>query len=89
MANQVCDRVIADAIHARGYWFRDLRHKPILLPQDVKERLAFAKKYRSKPKSFWLNNIHLHLDNHHFKVATTQRGRKLLAKRAVRGIRLT
>ena len=33
---EVCDRVVANVLHDRGYWFRDLRHKPILKPADVK-----------------------------------------------------
>jgi hypothetical protein len=29
---KVCDRVVADALHARGYWFHKLRTKMILTP---------------------------------------------------------
>ena len=83
---RVCERVIANALHDRGYWFRDLRHKPILTPDGVDARYAFAKKYAAKPKEWWRTAIHVHLDNHLFKVATTPKGRKLLAKRAVRGV---
>ena len=31
---KVCERVVADALHKRGYWFRKLRNKMILTPQD-------------------------------------------------------
>lgn len=79
-------RVVANALHARGYWFRSLRAKPILTPDDVAERFAFAKKYKGKTASWWLRSIHIHLDNHNFKVATTARGRKLLAMRNTRGV---
>lgn len=79
-------RTMRNALHARGYWFRDLRHKPILTPQDVKDRFAWAKEHRSKSKAWWTKNVHIHLDNHMFKVATTSKGRKLLAKRRVRGV---
>ena len=79
-------RVVANALHERGYWFRDLRHKPILTPADVKERYSWAAKYKTKPASWWVKAVHVHLDNHHFKVATTGAGRKLLAKRSVRGV---
>ena len=81
-----CERVVADALHARGYWFRKLRNKMILTPTDVQLRYDFAKAYRHKPKAWWLKHIHLHVDNHHFKVATTAAGRRLLAKRRVRGV---
>ena len=79
-------RVVANALHERGYRFRDLRHKPILTPEDVKARFAWATKYKNKPAAWWAKAIHVHLDNHHFKVATTGAGRKLLAKRTVRGV---
>ena len=79
-------RVVANALHERGYRFRDLRHKPILTPEDVKERFAWATKYKNKPATWWTKAIHMHLDNHHFKVATTGAGRRLLAKRTVRGV---
>ena len=83
---KVCDRVVANALHDRGYWFRDLRHKPILTPADVKARYKFSKKYKDKLARWWLQSIHIHLDNKHFKVATTAAGRRLLAKRKVRGV---
>ena len=41
---------------------------------------------KGKSKNWWLKKVHMHLDNHHFKVATTSRGRRLLAKRTVRGV---
>lgn len=83
---KVCAKVVAKALHARGYRFRDMRQKPILTPADIKERYAWAKQYRGKTAAWWLKTVHVHLDNHMFKVATTAAGRKLLAKRAVRGV---
>ena len=83
---KVCGRLVADALHKRGYSFRDLRHKPILTPEDTKKRWSFAKKFKGKSSSWWMRTVHIHIDNHHFKVATTARGRKLLAKRTVRGV---
>ena len=83
---KACDRVVANALHERGYWFRDLRHKPILTPDDVRERKAFADKYKSKSASWWRSAVHIHCDNHMFKAAGTLQGRKLLARRRVRGV---
>ena len=83
---KVCSRVVANALHDRGYWFRDLRYKPILTPDDVQARYAFSKKYKDKPEKWWLNFVQIHLDNKYFKVATTAAGRRLLAKRKVRGV---
>jgi hypothetical protein len=82
---KVCDRVVADALHARGYWFHKLRTKMILTPDDVKDRFAWSKKYKGKNRHWWQKRIQVHLDNHHFKHATTSKGRALLAKRLVRG----
>ena len=36
-------RTLARVLHERGYWFRDLRNKPILTPADVAHRYAWAK----------------------------------------------
>lgn len=79
------ERTIRDALHDLGYRFRKLRSKMILTPEDIKVRYEWAKTYKDKPKEFFLKAIQIHLDNHHFKVATTSKGRKLLAKRSVRG----
>ena len=79
-------RTVADRLRKRGYQFRDLREKPILTPDDIKLHYKFAKTYKDKPDVWWLSYIHVHLDNHMFKVATTAKGRKLLAKRRVRGV---
>ena len=83
---KVSARVVANALHDRGYWFRDMRHTPILTPADVKERYVWASKYKKKTAAWWAKTVHVHLDNHLFKVATTGAGRRLLAKRAVRGV---
>jgi hypothetical protein len=83
---KACDRVVADALHERGYRFRDLREKPILTPANIKERHAWSKKYKDKSESWWQKNVDVHLDNHMFKCATTVSGRRLLAKRKVRGV---
>ena len=80
-----CEKTIANALHDRGYYFRPLRQKMVLTPADVKERFAFSKKYRKKPRSFWLKKIKGYFDNKHFKVATTAAGRKHLAQQKVRG----
>ena len=83
---KVCEKVVAKALHKRGYWFRRLRSKMILTPEDVKVRYVWSKKYKGKSKRWWRKAVHIHLDNHCFKVATTGFARKLLAKRRVRGV---
>ena len=80
-----CERVLFNAIHARGYWFRTLRKKMILTPDDVVARFKWAKFYRKYNKKWWLKKVQIHLDNKHFKVALTVFGRRLLAKRKCRG----
>jgi len=81
-----CERVVANALHKRGYWFRKLRSKMILTPDDVKARWGWSKQYKDKSSEWWRSKVQVHLDNHHFKVCTTSKGRKLLAKRRVRGV---
>jgi len=82
------ERTVADALHKRGYRFHTLRSKMILTPQDVQDRYRWAGKHRGKSRQWWISKICIHLDNHAFKVATTAKGRKLLAKRRVRGVYL-
>ena len=59
---KACRRVVADALHLRGYYFRDLREKPILTPEDVKERFAFAKRYKDKSSKWWQKKVRIHLE---------------------------
>ena len=79
-------RTILDALHEKGYYFRGMREKPPLTPEEVKERHAWAKEYVSKTENWWKKRIQVRLDNHCFKVATTARARTLLAQRTVRGV---
>ena len=74
-----------DALHERGIWFHKLREKPLLTDQDVKDRYAWAKKYRGKSPAWWRRTVHLHLDNHMFKVPATATARRTLAARRVSG----
>ncbi len=48
---KVCSKVVANAFHERGFWFRDLRHKPILLPEDAKARYGSAAGARCLPQA--------------------------------------
>jgi hypothetical protein len=80
-----CARVLFNALHKRGYWFRTLRKKMILTPDDVKSRFKWAKYYKKYSRQWWLKKVQVHLDNKHFKVALTVFGRRLLAKRKCRG----
>ena len=82
----VCEKVVLNALHKRGYYFRKLRSKMILTPQDVHDRYKWAKEHIHKTRAWWLKAVHIHLDNHCFKVASSAVGRKLLAKRRIRGV---
>ena len=42
------EKTISKALHEKNIFFRKLREKPVLTDGDVKERFAFAKKYRNK-----------------------------------------
>ena len=60
-------RVILEELHARGLYFRKLREKPVLTDTDIKERLAFAKRYRAKSAQWWNQQVHAFLDGKFFK----------------------
>ncbi|CAE7255135.1 F52C9.6 [Symbiodinium natans] len=68
-------QTILAALHKRNIYFRKLREKPVLTPADVKARLAFAKKYRGKSKTWWLRNIHAFIDGKYFQVYLTGKER--------------
>jgi hypothetical protein len=82
---KVCERVLADALHERDRWFYKLREKPILTDQDVRDRYAFAKKYRRRTAAWWRAAVHLHIDNHAVKVPKSDTARRYLAARRVHG----
>ena len=61
-------RVILQALHSRGIYFRSNREKPLLTDQDVLDRKAFAQLYSPKPEDWWISAIHMHIDVKFFKV---------------------
>jgi hypothetical protein len=80
------ERTVSRALHLRGYRFFRLYEKLILTPEDIKKRWNWAKKYASKSRQWWIKNVHIHLDNKHFKAPLTSKARKLTAKRGVKGV---
>ncbi|CAE7464626.1 Ikbke [Symbiodinium natans] len=61
-------RSILRALHDRNIYFRKLREKPLLTPEDVRARFHFAKKYRSKSRAWWVKNVDAFIDGKHFQV---------------------
>ncbi len=78
-------RTISRELHKRDVYFRRLRSKPKLTPDDIKERFDFAKKYKSKSKKWWNTHIQMFIDNKSFPVYLTNKARAYGAQRAVRG----
>jgi hypothetical protein len=74
---KVTVRTMQTALRKRNIYFRKLREKPCLTEQDVKDRFAFAQKYRHHTKAWWNKTIHAFIDGKHFKVYlnSTQRAR--------------
>jgi hypothetical protein len=60
--------------------------RPVLSETDVQARLAFAKKYRSRPPSFWLRAVDLFIDNKTFQVPLNSKARARSASALVRGV---
>ena len=58
-----CERTIRDAFRAHGKPFRKLRGKPLLKPEDVTQRLSFARKHAARPRSAWVTCPHAVIDN--------------------------
>ena len=82
---QASERTIREALHSRDIWFRKLREKPVLTPEDVTERVEFANKYRLKSKAWWNENVHAFIDGKHFQVYLNGESRKRAAQHATFG----
>ena len=82
---KVSERTICDALHRRDIWFRTLREKPVLTPDDVSTRLKFGKKYRSKSKAWWNKTVHAFIDGKHFQVCLNGDSRLRAAQHATFG----
>ena len=82
---KVGERVIRDALHQQKVYFRKLREKLVLTPEDVKDRLAFARKYHGKTPGWWNKHLHAIIDGKSFKVYLNADGRKKAAQHATYG----
>ena len=76
---------ISRALHAEGIYFRKLREKPVLTKADIKARLAFARKYHTKSKSWWAKHLDVAIDAKFFKACLTNEARVRAAQRATFG----
>ena len=80
-----CDRVILDAFHRHGIYFRPMRQKPVLTAADVRDRAAFADQFVDKCASFWQKTVHAYMDNKFFKLYLTENARSFARKLRARG----
>ncbi len=71
-------KTIQKALRQRGIYFRKLREKPLLTPDDIKDRFKFGKKNKDKPLSFWKKMTYI--DGKNFKTYLTAKTRKLAAQ---------
>ena len=85
MRLKVSDRLIRDTLHEQKIYFRKLREKPVLTPEDVKARLAFARKYHMKSAQWWNDRLDGIIDGKSFKVYLTADGRRRAAQHATYG----
>lgn len=83
--SKASERVIMDALHARGVFFRPLREKVRLTEDDIKDRFAFAKKYRGKSAQWWVKTLHAAIDLKTFQVYLNGKARAAANRREVRG----
>ena len=78
-------RCIREALKVKNIKFRKMRSKPLLTKADQRARFDFAKKFRSKSKNWWLQNVHLHIDVKNFPAYVNAKARDVAAMRMVRG----
>ena len=79
------DGTVRKALAARKIKFRRLRSKPLLTKEDRRARYLFARKFKGKPRSWWLKKIRMHIGLKNFAVYTTAKARDYAAMRMVRG----
>ena len=77
-------KCVRKASHKAGVRFRRMRSKPLLTKRDIKDRWAFAQKYRKKSKKFW-RNLSLSIDVKNFPVYLNPAALVVAAMREVRG----
>ena len=78
-------RTVRDALYARNIYFRRMRSKPVLTPEDVKVRYKFSKDFSGKPAPWWTSNIEMHIDVKHFPVSLHGEAREDAAQKGTRG----
>ena len=83
---KACNRTVLNALHSRGIYFHKLRCKPVLTDDDVRDRLAFARKFKSKTEDWWLTHVHMSIDCKYFQVLRHGQARQHAAKVATRGV---
>ena len=79
------ERVILEALHERNIYFRATRGKPLLTEQDVRDRFAFAQKYRGHSPAWWRQKLHAVIDAKHFAAYSNSSGRARAAMHGTRG----
>eukprot|EP00439_Symbiodinium_sp_Y106_P065756 s40_g10.t1 len=78
-------RTILRALHARNIFFRKLREKPVLTPEDVRDRFNFAKKYRRKSGTWWADRVDAFIDGKHFQIYLNSKERLRAAQHSTCG----
>ena len=82
---KVSAQAILKVLHARGVSFRPLRQKHALTPEDVVERLAFAKTFVSKSVGWWKSSMHMVIDIKLFRVLPHGSARRYATQKVTRG----
>jgi hypothetical protein len=79
------DRLVFDAIHEHGVYFRPLREKLVRTSAEERARKAWAAEHKDKSGHWWASGVHAYIDNKTFPVYLDKAGRSLAAKRVARG----
>ena len=82
---KVSERCIATALSNEGISFQKLLEKPVPTAAGIAARLAFARKYHLKPKSWWSKSLRAANDGKFFKACLNDAARTRAAQRATFG----
>ena len=81
-----CDRVVSNAFHKNGLYFRPHYEKPEITDDDIKLRRAFASDHGDRTATQWGSYLHAVIDNKVFPVYINGKMRDYAARRPLRGV---
>ena len=85
LSTEPCQRVCEDALRHLGVSYKHPRRKILISEADAKKRLATAKVWVKRPRSYWAKNVHAYVDNKAFPLPLTPAQKVRLRQTSITG----